>query len=103
MSEKQKEEIKELKTIKKIEQAPASEVKTIIRKDAKSKPDFVEAQSEDLISVNRKEYELLKTRYAIAKTALESVLCFIVPQNLRDLVNKALKEMAEAGQVKSSE
>lgn len=49
----------------------------------------------DTIMVNRSEYELLKKRYVIAKTALESVLWFIVPQNLRDLVNKAIFEMSE--------
>jgi hypothetical protein len=47
--------------------------------------------------VDAEEYEILKTRYAIAKTALESVLYFIVPQNLRELVYKAMQDIAEAG------
>lgn len=55
----------------------------------------IETQNENIIMVNRLEYELLRKRYGIAKTALESVLYFIVPQNLRDLVNKAMKEIAE--------
>lgn len=58
--------------------------------------DFVEAQNENIIMVNRLEYETLKKRYAIAKTALEAVLYFIVPQNLRDLINKAMIDIKEA-------
>jgi hypothetical protein len=54
---------------------------------------------DELVMVNRKEYEILKSRYGIAKTALEAVLCFIVPQNLRDLVNKAMKDIADADKV----
>lgn len=95
-TEKQKEEIKELKTIKKIEQTPTEEPKTIVKIESPF-------QGEDKILVDAKEYDLLKTRYGIAKTALESVLYFIVPQNLRDLVNKAMQEIAEAGQTNSLE
>jgi len=40
------------------------------------------------------EHEILKKKYVIAKTALESVLWFIVPPKLRDVVNQALKEIA---------
>ena len=57
---------------------------------------FVETQNENIIMVNRLEYETLKKRYAIAKTALEAVLYFIVPQNLRDLINKAMIDIKEA-------
>ena len=58
--------------------------------------DFAETQNENIIMVNRSDYELLRKRYVIAKTALEAVLYFIVPQGLRDLVNKAMKDIAEA-------
>lgn len=52
---------------------------------------------DEFISVKKSEYEILKTRYGIAKPALESVLFFIVPENLRNLVNNAMKEIAEVG------
>jgi len=52
--------------------------------------------------VNRSEYETLKKRYGIAKTALESVLYFIVPQNLRDLINKAMLDIKEAEEFKET-
>jgi hypothetical protein len=60
-----------------------------------STTDFIETQNEDLIMVDRTEYEILKKRYRIAKSCLEAVLCFIVPMALRDLVNKTMKEIAE--------
>lgn len=56
---------------------------------------YAETQNEDIIMVKRSEYEGLKAKYVISKPALEAVLCFIVPQNLRDLINKALKDIAE--------
>jgi hypothetical protein len=59
-----------------------------------------EIQSESTITINRLEYEILKKRYVIAKVALEAVLCFIVPQNLRDLINKAIMDIGEAGNSK---
>jgi hypothetical protein len=54
-------------------------------------------ENEITVTVNRSEYETLKKRYIIAKVALEAVLCFIVPQNLRDLINKAIVDIEEAG------
>lgn len=103
-------EIKNLKTIVKTSEVLTSESSTIVKTSAvptpesptivkiatESKPDFIETQNEDLIMVDRLEYERLKKRYSIAKTALEAVLCFIVPLNLRDLVNKTIKEIQEA-------
>jgi hypothetical protein len=83
-----KKEISELKTIIKIEQTPTSEAPTTIVKRDLSEEEF--------ITVKKSEYELLKRRYGIAKTALESVLYFIVPVNLRDLVNNAMRDIAEA-------
>jgi hypothetical protein len=68
---------------------------TIVKKEVASTTEFIETQNEDLIMVNRKEYETLKIRYGIAKSTLEAVLCFIVPLNLRDLVNKALKDIVD--------
>ncbi len=94
-TQKQKEEIKQLKTITKTVPTPTPATQTIVKRDVEAKPDFIETQNEDLIMVNRLEYEQLKNRYGIAKTALEAVLYFIVPQNLRDLVNKAMKEIQE--------
>jgi hypothetical protein len=105
---KRKEIIKELKNIVKATPTPTpapipepihpptqpSPVTVLTREQSNS--DFVETQNEDIIMVNRSEYELLRKRYVIAKTALESVLYFIVPQTLRDLVNIAMKDIAEA-------
>lgn len=98
-AEKQKEEIKELKTIVKANPTPTPVTPTIVKREVDVTPEFIETQNEDLITVKRKEYEILKKRYGIAKTALEAVLYFIVPQNLRDLVNKAMKDIAEADKV----
>jgi hypothetical protein len=96
-AQKQKTEINELKTIVKINQTPTSvNPTTIVKRQVQSSPEFIETQNEDLILVNRLDYELLKKRYGIAKSALEAVLCFIVPQNLRDLVNKAMDDIKEA-------
>ena len=95
-AEKQKEEIKELKTIVKANPTPTPAIPTIVKREVEAKPDFIETQNEDLILVNIKEYEILKNRYSIAKSVLEAVLYFIVPQNLRDLVNKAMQDIADA-------
>ena len=105
-NEKNAEQIKKLK--KEIKQTPTPAVisepiqppaqpspVTVITRE-QSNLDFVETQNENIIMVNRLEYELLRKRYVIAKTALESVLYFIVPQTLRDLVNIAMKDIAEA-------
>jgi uncharacterized protein YqgQ len=89
-NEKKAQEIKQLK--KEAKQTPTNA--SALEEDAKTL--FVPpAQNEDIIMVNRSEYVLLKKRYTIVKTALESVLYFIVPQALRDVVYKALKEIAE--------
>ena len=100
-AQKQKEEIKQLKTIAKATPTPTIEAPTtIIKREVAELPsEIIETQNEDLIMVNRKEYEILKNRYGIAKSALEAVLYFIVPQNLRDLVNKAMKDIADADKV----
>jgi hypothetical protein len=87
-NEESQKEIEGLKTIIKIEQTPTSEAPTTIIKR--------EVSEEEFITVKKSEYELLKRRYGIAKTALESVLYFIVPVNLRDLVNNAMRDIAEA-------
>jgi hypothetical protein len=96
---KLKKEIKQTPTTAPIPEpihppAPPSPVTVLTREQSNS--DFAETQNEDIIMVNRSEYELLRKRYVIAKTALESVLYFIVPQTLRDLVNIAMKDIAEA-------
>lgn len=88
-----KKEIKELKTIIKIDKTPISEAPTtIVKREAIEDVD----SDEELITVKKKDYEVLKRRYAIAKTTLESVLFFIVPVPLRDLVNNAMRDIAEA-------
>lgn len=97
-AEKQKEEIKQLKTIVKVTPTPTPVTPTIVKREHINS-DFDLTQNEDHIMVNRKEYEILKNRYGIAKIALEAVLYFIVPQNLRDLVNKAMKDIANAEKV----
>lgn len=91
------EETKQLKTIIKIEQTPTAEVPTtIIKREVADKDAFGADSFDEFISVKKRDYEILKTRYGIAKTALESVLYFIVPVNLRDLVNNAMRDIAEA-------
>jgi hypothetical protein len=97
-SQKQKEEIKQLKTIAKATPTPTPATPTIVKRE-NINSDFDLTQNEENIVVNRKEYEILKNRYGIAKSALEAVLYFIVPQNLRDLVNKAMKDLADADKV----
>ena len=90
------EETKQLKTIIKIEQTPTAEAPTtIIKREIADKDAFGADSSEEFISVKKRDYEILKTRYVIAKTALESVLYFIVPVNLRDLVNNAMRDIDE--------
>lgn len=106
-AQKQKEEIKELKTFVKANPTPTpAPIPEPIAPPAQPNPVTIlsrehsnsnfETQNENIIMVNRSEYELLRKRYVIAKTALEAVLYFIVPQGLRDLVNKAMKDIAEA-------
>lgn len=91
-NEESQKEIEGLKTIIKIEQTPTEQFEpTIVKRE------IIDDVEEEYISVKKSDYEVLKTRYGIAKTALEAVLYFIVPQNLRDLANKALKEIEEVG------
>ena len=40
-----------------------------------------------------KELKILKEKYAIAKTSLEAVLWYIVPDDCRTMVYKALDEL----------
>lgn len=93
-----KKEIKELKTIVKTNPTPtAQQPTTIIKREVADLDSFAYDLDIEFVSIQKKEYELLKTRYGIAKTALESVLYFIVPVNLRELVNKAMQEIEEVG------
>lgn len=94
-NEESQKEIEGLKTIIKVEQTPTKEFEptTIIKREVAEKDSFADELSVEYITIKISDYEVLKTRYGIAKTALESVLYFIVPQNLRDLTNKALKEI----------
>ena len=94
-NEKKSQEIKQLKQEAKQTPTTAQPSPVTILSREHSNSNF-ETQNEDIIMVKRSEYILLKKRYLIAKTALESVLYFIVPQGLRDLVNKAMKDIAEA-------
>ena len=104
-NEKKAQEIKQLKQEAKQTPTPAP-IPEPIQPPAQPSPVTIlsrehsnsnfETQNEDIIMVKRSEYILLKKRYLIAKTALDSVLYFIVPQGLRDLVNKAMKDIAEA-------
>jgi hypothetical protein len=89
-NEESQKQIEDLKTIIKIDQTPTEQFEpTIVKRE------IADDTEEEYISIKKSEYEVLKTRYGIAKTALEAVLYFIVPQNLRDLANKALKEIEE--------
>jgi uncharacterized protein YqgQ len=104
-NEKKAMEIKQLK--QKAKQTPtlAPVAESILPSTAElsHKPaEYVENKNENIIMVNRSEYETLKKRYGIAKTALEAVLYFIVPQNLRDLVNKAMIDIKEADEFKET-
>ena len=98
-AEKQKQEIKQLKTIAKTIPTPTPEQPTIIKREVADKDAFGADSGEELITIKKADYEILKARYGIAKSALEAVLYFIVPQNLRDLVNKAMKDLADADKV----
>jgi len=94
-NEKKAKEIKQLKQEVKQTPTPAPPIPVTILTRPQTK-------NEDVIMVNRSEYETLKKRYGIAKTALEAVLYFIVPQNLRDLVNKAIIDIKEADEFKET-
>jgi hypothetical protein len=105
-NEKNAQEIKQLKKEAKQTPTPAPIPEPIplpaqpspvtILKREHSDSDFDLTPNEDIVMLKRSDYELLKKRYVISKTALEAVLYFIVPQGLRDLVNKAMKDIAEA-------
>lgn len=60
-------EVKEQKTL----------LKTIVKKE----------------TIQKNEYQVLEEKYVIAKTTLEAVLGYIVPDNCRTMVEKALKEL----------
>ena len=96
-NEQSQKEIEGLKTIIKIEQTPTEQFEptTIIKREVAEKDSFTDELNVEYITIKISDYEVLKARYGIAKTALEAVLYFIVPQNLRDLTNKALKEMGD--------
>jgi len=44
-------------------------------------------------TIQKDEMQILKEKYAIAKTSLEAVLVFIVPQNCRTMIEETLKEL----------
>jgi len=98
-AEKQKEQIKELKNIVKANPTPTPVTSTIIKRELADKDAFGADAGEELITVKKRDYEILKNKFSIAKIALEAVLYFIVPQNLRDLVYKAMKDIADADKV----
>ena len=60
-------EVKEQKTL----------LKTIVKKE----------------TIQKNEFQVLEEKYVIAKTTLEAVLVFIVPDNCRTMVENALKEL----------
>jgi hypothetical protein len=96
-NQEKEKQINELKTIVKTNPTPTAEASTIIKREVADKDSFGADSEEELITIKKSDFEILKSRYIIARSALESVLYFIVPQNLRNLVNNALKEIAEAG------
>ena len=52
------------------------------------------AKAQFSLENNKKdELKLLKEKYAIAKTSLEAVLWYIVPDDCRTMVSKALDEL----------
>jgi hypothetical protein len=92
-AEKQKEQIKELKTIVKANPTTTPLTSTIIKREVADKDTFSSDLEEELITIKKSDYEILKNKYTIAKTTLESVLIFIVPINLRNLVYNTLEEL----------
>jgi len=44
-------------------------------------------------TIQKNQFEVLEEKYSIAKTSLEAVLFFIVPDNCRKMVEKTLKEL----------
>ena len=59
----------------------------------------IEKQNINIINMSEKkqtleeELKILKDKYAIAKTSLEAVLWYIVPDDCRTMVYKALDEL----------
>ncbi len=49
--------------------------------------------SEEKKQTPKNELQILKEKYAIAKTTLEAVLWYIVPDDCRTMVYKALDEL----------
>jgi hypothetical protein len=91
-------QINELKTIVKTNPTTTTEEPTtIIKREVAEKDSFTDELGIEYVTIKKSDFEILKERYIIARSALESVLYFIVPQNLRNLVNNAMKEIAEAG------
>ena len=43
--------------------------------------------------IQKNQFEILEEKYSIAKTSLEAVLFFIVPDNCRKMVQDTLKEL----------
>lgn len=54
---------------------------------------IVDGKEPETITVDKAEYETLKNNFVICKTAVESTLAFIVPDNLRKLAERTLKEV----------
>jgi len=50
-------------------------------------------ENSSIEKLKEKEYEILKQKYIIAVINLQAVLCYIVPDNCRIMVNKALDEL----------
>ena len=46
------------------------------------------------------ELKILKEKYAIAKTTLEAILWYIVPEDCRTMVSKALDELNDKKKLK---
>ena len=98
-NEKKAQEIKQLKEEAKQTPTPALVTEpTLMNTPISTTTIRLESEkaSDEVIILKLSDYNLLKKRYAIATTAMVAVLAFIVPQNLRDLVNKAIKDIGES-------
>jgi hypothetical protein len=91
---------KENEALKKQNAKKAEEIKSL-KKEIKQTPTNVSFSlnntdvCSETIMVSKVKYEELQKKYQIAKFVLDSILAYIVPQNLRDLANKAIKEISE--------
>jgi hypothetical protein len=104
-NEKNKKEIEKLKTTVKANITPITApipepINTTATNVTMDSVKPLESKNEDVITVNRLEYEILKKKYDIANNALSSVLVFIVPQQLRNLINKAILDIAKTDDLK---